>query len=88
MQDGPSSSTSIRAPQSQINTRKRMASVSSSVMNGSPVQSATFEPRKRRRHALMVDTLRKVVKKREVAQKAAGKSTPVVYTFVCHLTTA
>jgi chromatin modification-related protein VID21 len=78
MQDGSSSSTSIRPPQSQITTRKRMASVSSSVMSVGPVQSATFEPRKRRRHTLMFETLRKVVKKRDAAQKAAGQCTPVI----------
>jgi chromatin modification-related protein VID21 len=79
MQDGSSSSTSVRPPQSQITTRKRMASVSSSV---GPVQSATFEPRKRRRHALMFETLRKVVKKRDAAQKAASQCTPAIFPSV------
>ncbi|KAH9050689.1 hypothetical protein EDB84DRAFT_1259038 [Lactarius hengduanensis] len=71
VQDGPSSSTSARPSQSQITTRKRMASVSSSV-NASVTPATNFEPRKRRRHILMFETLRKVAKKREAAQKAAA----------------
>ena len=71
-QDGPSSSTSARPLPSQITTRKRMASVSSSV-NTSVAPATNFEPRKRRRHILMFETLRKVAKKREAAQKAAGE---------------
>ena len=71
VQDGPSSSTSTRPLQSQITTRKRMASVSSSA-NTSVTSATNFEPRKRRRHILMFETLRKVAKKREAAQKAAG----------------
>jgi chromatin modification-related protein VID21 len=86
MQDS-SSSTFTRPLQPQITTRKRMASVSSSAMGAGLVQSATFEPRKRRRHTLMFETLRKVVKKRDAAQKAAGNCAPVVYFFVHHLTT-
>jgi chromatin modification-related protein VID21 len=74
-QDGPSSSTSARPLQSQITTRKRMASVSSSV-NTSVTPATNFEPRKRRRHILMFETLRKVAKKREAAQKAAGECAP------------
>lgn len=70
-QEGPSSSTSVRPSQSQITTRKRMASVSSSA-NASVTSATNFEPRKRRRHILMYETLRKVAKKREAAQKAAG----------------
>ncbi|KAF8274935.1 hypothetical protein EI94DRAFT_1793607 [Lactarius quietus] len=70
-QDGPSSSTSARPLQSQITTRKRMASVSSSV-NTSVTPATNFEPRKRRRHILMFETLRKVAKKRDAAQKAAA----------------
>jgi len=67
-QDGPSSSTSARHPQSQITTRKRMASISSTA----PMSAPTFEPRKRRRHVLIFETMRKCAKKREVAQKSSG----------------
>ena len=84
IQDGSSSSTSTRPPQPQITTRKRMASVSSSA---GPVQYVNFEPRKRRRHALMFETLRKVVKKRDAAQKAACTCTPVVCSLADGLTT-
>jgi chromatin modification-related protein VID21 len=70
-QDGSSSSTSARASQSQITTRKRMASVSSTV-NTTPIPAATFESRKRRRHVLIFETMRKCAKKREATQKAAG----------------
>jgi chromatin modification-related protein VID21 len=80
VQDGPSSSTSTRPLQSQITTRKRMASVSSSG-NTSVTSATNFEPRKRRRHILMFETLRKVAKKREAAQKAAGGCAPFAELF-------
>ena len=70
-QDGPSSSTSTRPPQSQITTRKRMASVSSSTVNTTPISATNFEPRKRRRHVLIFETMRKCARKREAAQKAS-----------------
>ena len=73
-QDGPSSSTSARHPQSQITTRKRMASVSSTTANSAPI--VTFEPRKRRRHVLIFETMRKCAKKREVAQKSSSMCLP------------
>ena len=75
-QEGASSSASARPLQSQITTRKRMASVSSSA-NASVTPATNFEPRKRRRHILMYETLRKVAKKREAAQKAAGGCAPL-----------
>jgi chromatin modification-related protein VID21 len=75
-QDGPSSSTSARPPQSQITTRKRMASISSSTANTAQIPGPTFEPRKRRRHVLIFETMRKCAKKREVAQKSSGMCLP------------
>ena len=75
-QDGPSSSTSARHPQSQITTRKRMASVSSTTANSAPIAAPAFEPRKRRRHVLIFETMRKCAKKREVAQKASSMCLP------------
>ena len=63
--------SSTRPPQSQITTRKRMASISSSTVNTAP-NSASFEPRKRRRHILIFETMRKCARKREAAQKASG----------------
>ena len=75
-QDGPSSSTPARASQSQITTRKRMASVSSSTANTAPIPTATFESRKRRRHVLIFETMRKCARKREAAQKTAGMYLP------------
>jgi chromatin modification-related protein VID21 len=77
-QDGPSSSGSARPSQSQITTRKRMASVSSSTINTAPVPATTFEPRKRRRHVLIFETMRKCARKREATQKASGMC-------LCHL---
>ena len=68
IQDG---SASARLPQSQITTRKRMASVSSSTTNTAGLPANTFEPRKRRRHVLIFETMRKCAKKREATQKAA-----------------
>ena len=76
-QDGPSSSTPVRASQSQITTRKRMASVSSSAANSAPIPTATFESRKRRRHVLIFETMRKCARKREAAQKATGMYLPI-----------
>ncbi|KAI0054169.1 hypothetical protein FA95DRAFT_47592 [Auriscalpium vulgare] len=59
---------------SQMTTRKRMASVSTPVSAHPDTPTSTppvsTEPRKRRRHALLYDTIRKVVKKREAAQRA------------------
>lgn len=80
-QDGPSSSTSARASQSQITTRKRMASVSSLSANTTSIPAATFESRKRRRHTLIFETMRKCARKREAAQKAAGMYPPFVSSF-------
>ncbi|KAI0302125.1 hypothetical protein BC826DRAFT_987375 [Russula brevipes] len=71
-QDGPSSSGSARP--SQITTRKRMASVSSSTVNTAPVPATAFEPRKRRRHVLIFETMRKCARKREAVQKATANS--------------
>jgi len=76
-QDGPSSSTSARPPQSQITTRKRMASVSSTTANTAQISGPTFEPRKRRRHVLIFETMRKCAKKREGAQKASSMCLPL-----------
>jgi len=81
-QDGPSSSTSARASQSQITTRKRMASVSSSTANTASIPAATFESRKRRRHVLIFETMRKCARKREATQKAAGIYPPFVSSFL------
>ena len=81
-QDGPSSSTSARASQSQITTRKRMASVSSSTANAASIPAATFESRKRRRHVLIFETMRKCARKREATQKAAGMYPPFVGSFL------
>lgn len=75
-QDGLSSSTSARPPQSQITTRKRMASVSSTTANTTQIPGPTFEPRKRRRHVLIFETMRKCAKKREAAQKSSGMCLP------------
>ncbi len=74
-QDGPSS-TSARPLQSQITTRKRMASVSSTTANMAPTPGATFEPRKRRRHVLIFETMRKCARKREAAQKTSSMYLP------------
>jgi chromatin modification-related protein VID21 len=82
-QDGPSSSTSTRP--SQITTRKRMASISSSTMNTTPISATTFEPRKRRRHVLIFETMRKCARKREATQKASGTYLPFA---ICQLFTA
>ncbi len=75
-QDGPSSSTLARPPQSQMNTRKRMASVSSTTVNTAPIHATTFEPRKRRRHVLIYETMRKCARKREATQKASSMYLP------------
>ncbi|TFY77518.1 hypothetical protein EWM64_g6494 [Hericium alpestre] len=65
-------------PQPQMTTRKRLASVTS---QAAPTPAPPVEPRKRRRHVLMYDTIRKVMKKREAAQKASAnpKKPPVVH---------
>lgn len=76
-QDGPSLSTPARASQSQITTRKRMASVSSSTANTAPIPTVTFESRKRRRHVLIFETMRKCARKREAAQKTVGMCLPI-----------
>jgi chromatin modification-related protein VID21 len=75
-QDGTSLSTA-RASQSQITTRKRMASVSSSTANTAAVPTVTFESRKRRRHVLIFETMRKCARKREAAQKTVGMCLPL-----------
>ncbi|KAI9509664.1 hypothetical protein F5148DRAFT_1186196 [Russula earlei] len=67
-QDGPSSFASARPSQ------KRMASVSSSTTNTAALPTTTFEPRKRRRHVLIFETMRKCARKREAAQKVAANS--------------
>jgi len=74
-QDGLSS-TSTRPAQSQITTRKRMASISSSTVNTASMPATTFEPRKRRRHVLIFETMRKCARKREAAQKSTGMHLP------------
>jgi chromatin modification-related protein VID21 len=61
-----------RPPQPQITTRKRMASVSSSTVNMAPMPATTFEPRKRRRHVLIFETMRKCARKRDATQKASS----------------
>ncbi|KAI0065418.1 hypothetical protein BV25DRAFT_1821819 [Artomyces pyxidatus] len=61
--------TSAR-PVSQMTTRKRMASISTAAPSGTPAPTISSESRKRRRHALLFDTIRKVVKKREATAKA------------------
>jgi chromatin modification-related protein VID21 len=71
------SAQDARPPQPQITTRKRMASISSSTMNTAPIPATAFEPRKRRRHVLIFETMRKCARKREAAQKASGMYLPL-----------
>lgn len=68
-------STPAPAARDQMTTRgvKRLASVSVGGI-ASPGGSA-HEPKKRRRHNLMFDAIRKAAKKREQNQKATGKYT-------------
>ena len=65
-------STPTPAARDQMTTRgvKRLASVSVGGI-ASPGNSA-HEPKKRRRHNLMLDAIRKAAKKREQNQKATG----------------
>jgi chromatin modification-related protein VID21 len=78
----PSSSTSTRPPQTQITTRKRMASISSTNVNAAAISSSAFEPRKRRRHVLIFETMRKCARKREAAQKASGMYLPFASFYI------
>ncbi|EIW85452.1 hypothetical protein CONPUDRAFT_98516, partial [Coniophora puteana RWD-64-598 SS2] len=60
----------------QMTTRgvKRLASVSMAAGAGSSSAGQTSDAKKRRRHALMYETMRKVSKKREAAQKTAAQN--------------
>ena len=81
----PSSSTSTRPPQMQVTTRKRMASISSTNLNAAPISASAFEPRKRRRHVLIFETMRKCARKREAAQKASGMYLPFASFYTARL---
>ncbi|TFY66666.1 hypothetical protein EVG20_g4430 [Dentipellis fragilis] len=73
------SSTSVPArPQPQMTTRKRLASVSASAAPTNGASAPPVESRKRRRHVLMHDTIRKGMKKREASQKSANPRKPSV----------
>ncbi|KAA1471081.1 hypothetical protein DENSPDRAFT_929284 [Dentipellis sp. KUC8613] len=74
-----SSSTSAPArPQPQMTTRKRLASVSVSAAPNNGASAPPVESKKRRRHVLMHDTIRKGMKKREASQKSANPRKPSV----------
>lgn len=71
--DGESSTTPAR-PQLQMQTRKRLASISNPPANGALTTPAPgTEVRRRRRHILVYDTVNKLRKKRELNQKANGE---------------
>ena len=62
-------------PQPQMTTRKRLASVTTAATSAASVPAPSNEAKKRRRHALMYDTIRKAIKKKESnIQKNNGQS--------------
>ncbi|KAI0320083.1 hypothetical protein OF83DRAFT_1106517 [Amylostereum chailletii] len=71
IQETPAAASTSTRP-AQMTTRKRLASISTPAPNGSPGPLPGNEPRKRRRHALLYESIRKYVKKRESNAKAAA----------------
>ena len=72
--EGPPMATPVR-PQPQMTTRKRLASVTTVATSAASVPAPSNEAKKRRRHALMYDTIRKAIKKKESnIQKNNGQS--------------
>ena len=75
--DMPEESASASSAPSYMATRghkRTLNQISTGPSNGSGSAAAAGEPRKRRRHAAMYDTLRKSAKKREMMQKNSGAS--------------
>ncbi len=73
-ENGPAAASSS----SHMTTRKRTASqMLTASGSGSANSAMPHEPRKRRRHAVMHDTLRKAAKRREAVQKSIGASSVI-----------
>ena len=77
-EDNTPSVSSVSASASHMTTRgvKRSANQSVAMSSNGAGGANQGEPRKRRRHAAMHDTIKRTAKRREQAQKSNGMSTP------------